>query len=93
MHTTNLRKAGGSVMLAVPPLLLEPLNLNAGSTVGVSFENGRLLVEARPRPRYAMAELLAAPDYSQSRTPEDREWIDAPAARREPLLSEAISIS
>ena len=26
MHTTNLRKVGGSVMLAVPPALLETWN-------------------------------------------------------------------
>ena len=25
MHTTNLRKVGGSVMLAVPPAMLDPL--------------------------------------------------------------------
>ena len=33
MHTTNLRKVGGSVMLAVPPALLEMLHLRAGATV------------------------------------------------------------
>jgi hypothetical protein len=27
MHTTNLRKVGGSVMLAVPPALLDILHL------------------------------------------------------------------
>ena len=29
MHTTNLRKVGGSVMLAVPPALLDVLQLAA----------------------------------------------------------------
>jgi antitoxin ChpS len=30
MHTTNLRKVGGSVMLAVPPALLDILQLEPG---------------------------------------------------------------
>ena len=33
MHTTHLRKVGGSVMLAVPPALLKLLNLQAGANV------------------------------------------------------------
>jgi antitoxin ChpS len=85
MHTTNLRKVGGSVMLAVPPAILELLHLQAGTTVGVAVEDGRLVVEPKPRPRYTMAELLAASDYSQPQSPEDREWVDAPATGRELL--------
>ena len=46
MHTTNLRRVGGSVMLAVPPALLDVLNLSAGTTVGVSVEDGRLVIIA-----------------------------------------------
>jgi antitoxin ChpS len=85
MHTTNLRKVGGSIMLAVPPALLNLLRLKAGAAVAVEVENGRLIIEPQPRPRYTLEELLAASDYSQPQTPEDREWIDAPAVGREPL--------
>jgi antitoxin ChpS len=77
MHTTNLRKVGGSIMLAVPPVLLNLLDLKAGATVAVDVENGRLIVEPNPRPRYTLAELLAASDYSQPHPPEEREWVDA----------------
>ncbi|SKB89804.1 AbrB/MazE/SpoVT family DNA-binding domain-containing protein [Sphingopyxis flava] len=83
MHTTNLRKVGGSVMLAVPPALLDVLHLSAGASVGLAVHNGKLVVEPSTRPRYTMAELLAASDYSQPMPPEEREWIDAPAVGRE----------
>jgi antitoxin ChpS len=83
MHTTNLRKVGGSIMLAVPPAILEMLHLQAGATVGVAVDGGRLVVEPHPRPRYTLAELLAASDYSEPQPPEEREWVDAPAAGRE----------
>lgn len=83
MHTTNLRKVGGSVMLAVPPAILDLLQLSAGATVGVSVEHGRLVIEPQPRPRYTLAELLAASDYPQTQPVEDREWADAPTVGRE----------
>jgi antitoxin ChpS len=85
MHTTNLRKVGGSIMLAVPPALLNLLRLKAGATVAVEVENGRLIVEPQQRPRYTLEDLLAASDYSQPLPPEEREWVDAPAVGRELL--------
>ena len=83
MHITNLRKVGGSVMLAVPPALLDLLNLKAGTSVGMAVDGGRLVVEASPKPRYTLTELLAASDYSEPSTPEDREWLDAPPVGKE----------
>jgi antitoxin ChpS len=83
MHTTSLRKVGGSIMLAVPPAFLDQLQLQAGATVGLAVDHGRLVVEPRPRPRYTLAELLAASDYSQPQAAEEREWIDASAVGRE----------
>ena len=77
MHTTNLRKVGGSVMLAVPPALLDVLHLSAGAKVGLAVDNGRLVVEPKARPRYTLDELLAQCDASAELTAEDREWLDA----------------
>jgi antitoxin ChpS len=85
MHTTNLRKVGGSVMLAVPPAILDQLHLKAGATVGLAVDGERLVMQSRPKPRYTLEELLAASDYSQPRTPEEREWIDAPPVGHELL--------
>ena len=85
MHTTNLRKVGGSVMLAVPPAFLDQLHLQAGATVGLAVDHGRLVVEPRPRPRYTLTELLAASDYLQQQQVQEREWVDAPAVGGELL--------
>jgi antitoxin ChpS len=85
MHTTNLREVGGSIMLAVPPAILDLLQLRAGTTVGLAVDHGRLVVEPTPRPHYTLAELLAASDYSGAPTAADREWVDAPAQGRELL--------
>jgi antitoxin ChpS len=83
MHITNLRKVGGSVMLAVPPALLDLLHLKAGAQVGVDVEEGRLVIQVSPRPRYTLSELLANSDYSEPRTPEERIWVDAPPVGKE----------
>jgi antitoxin ChpS len=90
VHTTNLRKVGGSVMLAVPPAILDLLHLQVGATVGLQVDGERLVIQERPKPKYTLSELLAASDYSQpptaeDRDSEDREWIDAPAVGRELL--------
>ncbi|WP_417277094.1 antitoxin [Castellaniella sp.] len=66
-------------MLAVPPALLDVLRLQAGAKVGLVVDKGRLVIEPSARPRYTMAELLAASDYSHSQPIEEREWVDAPA--------------
>jgi antitoxin ChpS len=78
MHTTSLRKVGGSIMLAVPPALLDLLNLQAGAKVGLAVNAGRLVVEPQKRPRYTLDELLAKCDPKAPRRKEDREWLDAP---------------
>ncbi len=79
MHTTNLRKVGGSVMLAVPPAFLDQLHLQAGATGGLAVNDGCLVINPRPRARFTLAELLATSDFSQSQPSEEREWVDAPA--------------
>jgi len=70
-------------MLAVPPSYLDLLHLQPGVMVGMTIEGGRLMVDPKPRPRYTLAELLAASDYSQPQPIEEREWIDTQAVGRE----------
>jgi antitoxin ChpS len=83
MATATLRKVGGSVMLAVPKTILESLDLRAGAQVSIDIQDGRLLVDPKPRPRYSLEELLAGSDYSKPQRAEDREWVDARPAGRE----------
>ena len=83
MHITALRKVGGSIMLAVPPAILDVLKLGAGATVGIAIQDGRLVVEPSPRPRYTLEELLAQCDPAAERDPQELEWLEAKPVGRE----------
>ncbi len=83
MHTTHLRKVGGSVMLAVPRAVLDVLGLRPGAKVGMAIVRGRLVVEPTKRPRYTLDELLAQCDPKARRTKEEREWLDNKPVGRE----------
>ena len=83
MHTTHLRKVGGSVMLAVPRAVLDVLGLRPGAKLGIAIERGRLVLEPPKRPRYTLDELLAQCDSKARRTKEDREWLDNQPVGRE----------
>ena len=82
MHTTSLRKVGGSVMLAVPPALLDILHLRSGSKVGLAVESGRLVVSPQSPQRYTLDELLAQCNPRARRSRQEREWLsDRPVGR------------
>jgi antitoxin ChpS len=91
MHTTNLRKVGGSVMLAVPPALLNVLQLQPGARVGITVESGRLVVQPRTRRRYSLDELLAqcnpkarrSKEGSKRASKQEREWLSSKPVGRE----------
>lgn len=76
MHTTRLRKVGGSFMMAVPPALLDLLHIAPGAKVGLSVDNGRLVVDPMPRPSYTLDELLAQCDGDIQETDEDMRWLE-----------------
>jgi len=76
MHTTNLRKVGGSVMLVIPPAILDLLHLHAGTTVGLAIDQGCLVVEPTSQPRYRLDKLLAQCDAMAAISAEDRTWLD-----------------
>jgi antitoxin ChpS len=83
MHTTNLRKVGGSIMLAVPPALLDILNLQPGVQVNIAVEKGRLIIQPQQRRKYTLDELLAQCNPRARRSKAEREWLDAKPVGRE----------
>lgn len=69
-------------MLAVRPALLEILQLQAGSPVGVAVEGNRLIVEPPKRRRYTLDELLAQCNPKRKHKKE-REWLGSKPVGRE----------
>lgn len=56
----TLRKVGGSVMLPIPPEMLEEMSLGAGQDVMLSSEGGAIKVEpTAPRPSPDAVEFMA----------------------------------
>jgi antitoxin ChpS len=73
-----------SVVMAVPKKILGLVHLDAGSKVELSVENGRLLVDPSPKPRYKLAELLSRcgpGDLAPRR--ESKRWLRGGPAGRE----------
>lgn len=69
-------------MLAVPPALLDVLDLRPGSEVGITVDSGNLVVKPLRRPRYKLDELLSRCDSRAARPRKDREWVtDGPVGR------------
>ena len=83
MHTTNLRKVGGSIMLAVPPAVLDMLHLQAGAKVEVAVDNGRLVIEPKRQKRYSLKELLAQCDAKAPLPAVDKDWASSSPMGRE----------
>ncbi len=83
-HETRLRKVGGSVMMSVPPAVLDELGLGPDSTVGLRVSKGRILVEPRSRPRYTLDALLKETSRVKSGR-KDREWLSSRPKGREIL--------
>ncbi len=79
-HIAKLRKVGGSVMLAIPPALLDGLSLKPDASVGVSIDDGKLIVEPRTAKRYSLDQLLR--EHSAA-VDGDREWLDSAPSGRE----------
>jgi antitoxin ChpS len=56
----TLRKVGGSVMLPIPPEMLEEMSLEVGQDVLLSSEGGIIQIEPSvPRPSHAAVEFMA----------------------------------
>jgi antitoxin ChpS len=86
MQKAKLRAVGGSVMVAIPPAMLDLLRIGANSSVAISVEGQRLIVEPQPRTgRIGLAARLALCDFSAPPSAEEREWPGASRVGREEI--------
>jgi antitoxin ChpS len=73
----TLRKAGGSLVMTVPKAFVEQNSLAEGSKVSLQLTGPKMTVEALPKPRYKIADLMAE---MPARLPKVKDWDDMPAA-------------
>lgn len=85
MHLSNLRAVGGSIMMAIPKVILDMLGLEANAKVGLSVEDGKLIVEPRTRPKYTLKEIMAQCDLKAPVSWQARAWDKAPPKGREEI--------
>ncbi|MCL1915617.1 MAG: antitoxin [Desulfovibrionaceae bacterium] len=83
MYTSNLRKVGGSVMLAVPTAILDMLQLRAGSAVRLAVADDSLVMTPAKKKNYTLDELLAQCDRRAAVSDEDQTWVTSPAIGQE----------
>ena len=83
MYTSKLRRVGGSVMLAVPPAILDMVQLQSGSSVSLMVESGRLIVSPEPKKKYSLQELLTQGDASAPLSEADDAWTSAAPVGKE----------
>jgi antitoxin ChpS len=77
-RAAKLRTVGGSTMVAIPPTFMERLQLRANETVGVSLEDGQIVIRPQPRKgRIGPKARLKMCDFSKRMTTQEREWINA----------------
>ena len=85
MYTTNLRKVEDSVMLTIPPGILDAVGLSADTKVNILVDGDRLVVEQRGRPSYTLEELLSQCDPHSDFSPEERGWLTSASVGKELL--------
>lgn len=74
--TSTLRTVGGSVMMAIPKLLLDILGVTTNAKLDLSVEDGKLVAVPRKRPKYTLDELLAQCDPEAEITEEEKMWMN-----------------
>ena len=83
--TTNLGKVGGSVMLAIPPAILDLMGLRAGSEISLALDGDRLILHKPPKNTYTLEDLLSECDFESTACEEDHLWLSSQPAGREVL--------
>ena len=61
-------------MMAIPKSLLEGLGFSVNTKVGLSVEQGRLIIEPHTKPKYTLAELMAQCDPTAPESADETAW-------------------
>ena len=56
----KVRKWGNSLAVRIPSSFAKETQLEAGSAVGLSLHDGRIVIDPRPRRKFTLDELLEA---------------------------------
>jgi antitoxin ChpS len=71
-------------MVAIPPHMLAELKLGPGSSVGISVDGNRLVIEPVSKAkRIGLEARLAMCDFTIPMSGEEREWLDVKSVGRE----------
>ena len=70
----TVQKWGNSLGLRIPKLVATELGIEAGTRVGVSVEDHRLVISVERRPKYSLDTLLAG--VKRTNLHEEVEWGD-----------------
>lgn len=75
MYATSLRKVGGSAMIAIPPSIINMLNLHIGENVSLEL-NGSHAIVIKPlqRKKPTLNDLLAQCDATAPLPAVDTQW-------------------
>jgi antitoxin ChpS len=86
MQRVNLEEVGGTMVIALPPEIVDELHLTAGSSVSLALQGDALVMRRGRRSKYTLQELIDKSDpRAFERTKEDDEWFNSPPVGRELL--------
>jgi antitoxin ChpS len=75
MYATSLRKVGGSAMIAIPPSIINMLNLHIGENVSLELNSSNaIVIKPLQRKKPTLNDLLAQCDASAPMPVADTEW-------------------
>jgi antitoxin component of MazEF toxin-antitoxin module len=82
MVITTVKDINGSPHIAIPPELLEQIQLPIGSSVSINIEGNQIMI-AKSAPHYSLDELLAGMPDDLILSSEEREWLEVAPVGRE----------
>ena len=85
MRTATLRQSGGSIIVSLPKVFLDQLELKADTPVEIEVVDGKIVIARRSPGRIGLEARLAMCDFDQPMSAEEREWLETPTAGDEAI--------